>query len=62
MKIYNTTKGIIIQTIDNFFLSKEPGWDVFINRPDLFKKITGLSPFEYRNKYNKLGMLTEVVS
>lgn len=29
---------------------------------DLFKKITGLSPFEYRNKYNKQGMMLEAVA
>jgi YesN/AraC family two-component response regulator len=27
---------------------------------DLFKKITGLTPVEYRNKYNKMSMMEEV--
>ena len=40
MKIYKTTKGIIIHHHDNYFLSKDPDWDKFINRKDLFKKIS----------------------
>jgi len=40
MKIYKTTKGIIIHHDDNFFLSKKSNWDFFINRRGLFKKIS----------------------
>src|SRR5688572_20957458 len=40
MKIYKTTKGIIIEHNENFFLSKKNNWDRFVNRPKLFKKIT----------------------
>src|SRR5215212_11905004 len=39
MKIYRTSKGIIIESNHNFFLSKKNNWDNFINRPKLFKKI-----------------------
>ena len=39
MKIYKTTKGIVIEHSDNFFLSKKNNWDRFINRPKLYKKI-----------------------
>jgi 2-dehydro-3-deoxy-D-arabinonate dehydratase len=40
MKIYKTTKGIIIHHHDNYFLSKAPDWSKFINRKDLFKRIS----------------------
>ena len=36
MKIYKTTKGIIIEK-ENTYVLLEDGWDVFINRDDLFK-------------------------
>ena len=39
MKIYKTSKGIVIHQGNDFFLSKEPEWDKFINRKDLFKKV-----------------------
>ncbi len=39
IKIYKIGKGIVIQQGDGFFLSKEPDWDKFINRKDLFKKV-----------------------
>jgi 2-dehydro-3-deoxy-D-arabinonate dehydratase len=39
IKIYKTGKGIVIHQGDGFFLSKEPDWDKFINRKDLFKKV-----------------------
>ena len=39
IKIYKTSKGIIIHQGNDFFLSKEPEWDKFINRKDLFKKV-----------------------
>jgi 2-dehydro-3-deoxy-D-arabinonate dehydratase len=40
MKIYKTSKGIIIEHNENFFLSKKNNWDNFINRPKLYKKIS----------------------
>jgi len=40
MKIYKTTRGIVIQQNEDFFISKELDWDVFVNRPGLFKKIS----------------------
>jgi len=40
MKIYRTTGGIIIAHDESFFLSKETDWDNFINRQNLFQKIT----------------------
>jgi len=39
MKIYKTSKGIIIHHEGNFFL-KQSNWNAFINRPKLFQKIT----------------------
>ena len=39
MTIYKTSKGIVIHLGNDFFLSKEPDWDKFINRKDLFKKV-----------------------
>jgi len=39
IKIYKTSKGIVIHQGNDFFLSKEPEWDKFINRKDLFKKV-----------------------
>src|SRR6476660_5943716 len=39
IKIYKTNKGIVIHQGNYFFLSKEPEWDRFINRKDLFKKV-----------------------
>src|SRR4030095_6787869 len=39
MKIYKTSKGIIIHHDGNFFL-KQSNWNAFINRPKLFQKIT----------------------
>lgn len=40
MHIYNTKTGIIICNNDLFFLSKEKGWDNFINRKQLFQKVS----------------------
>jgi len=40
MKIYRTKKGIVIEHNSNFFLAKESNWDLFVNRPDLFNKIS----------------------
>ena len=39
IKIYKTSKGIVIHQGNDFFLSKEPEWDKFVNRKDLFKKV-----------------------
>lgn len=39
MKIYNTKRGIIIEHLENHFLSKESDWNFFINRSNLFSKI-----------------------
>ena len=41
MKLYKTSQGIIIDRDGDLFLLKEPDWDSFINRPNLFKQITG---------------------
>ncbi|HEY0245534.1 MAG TPA: fumarylacetoacetate hydrolase family protein [Mucilaginibacter sp.] len=40
MKIYNTTQGIIINNNGQFFLAEEVNWDSFINRPQLFNKVS----------------------
>jgi 2-dehydro-3-deoxy-D-arabinonate dehydratase len=39
MKVYNTKQGIIIEHLDNYFLSNETDWNVYINRTKLFSKI-----------------------
>lgn len=39
MKIYKTKQGIIIEHLDNYYLSKNTEWDLFINRPKLFSHI-----------------------
>ncbi|MDB4925840.1 hypothetical protein [Mucilaginibacter sp.] len=50
MKIYNTKKGIIINHNEQFFLSKETNWDAFVNREQLFKKVSGeLSDLKHDN-------------
>ena len=39
IKIYKTNKGIVIQQGNEFFLSKESDWDMFVNRRHLFNKV-----------------------
>jgi 2-dehydro-3-deoxy-D-arabinonate dehydratase len=39
MKIYNTKRGIVIEHLDNYFLSHESDWNAFINRPKLFSQV-----------------------
>ncbi len=39
IKIYKTSKGIVIHQGNDFFLSKESEWDKFINRKDVFEKV-----------------------
>jgi 2-dehydro-3-deoxy-D-arabinonate dehydratase len=40
MKIYKTNKGIIIEHQTRYYLSPESDWDSFVNRPDLFNKVS----------------------
>ena len=40
MKIYRTSRGIIVNHNDEFFLSAESDWDYLINRKNLFQKIS----------------------
>ncbi|WP_448698315.1 fumarylacetoacetate hydrolase family protein [Mucilaginibacter sp. AW1-3] len=40
MRIYNTTGGIIVSHNDQYFLSDEPDWNVFVNRSNLFKAVS----------------------
>lgn len=39
MKIFKTKRGIIIAHEGKYFLSEAKPWDIFINRPDLFKQV-----------------------
>lgn len=39
MKIYKTSKGIIINNNDDYFISQEREWDKYTNRTRLFEKI-----------------------
>lgn len=36
MKIFNTTRGIVIEHQEQYFLSVESNWDVFVNRSKLY--------------------------
>lgn len=40
MKIYNTSKGIIVEHKNKFYLMPERDWDVFTNRTSLYNKVT----------------------
>jgi len=40
MKLYNTTQGIVIENNGKFFLAEELNWDEFVNRQNLFQKVT----------------------
>ncbi|MEI9957245.1 MAG: hypothetical protein WDM90_13295 [Ferruginibacter sp.] len=48
MKLYNTTRGIVIEKENNFYLTKEKNWEQFVNDDGLFDKteklIQTLSP------------------
>lgn len=39
MKIYNTSKGIIVEHKNKFYLASEKDWDVFTNRTSLYNKV-----------------------
>ncbi|MGR3811610.1 fumarylacetoacetate hydrolase family protein [Jiulongibacter sp. NS-SX5] len=54
MKLYKTSKGFVIETEGQYYLSKHTDWDQFINRENLFfeiqREVQGLaSDFEYIN-------------
>src|SRR6201996_8314693 len=40
MKIFRTEKGIVIENDGQFFLAKETNWDTFVNRAQLYKKVS----------------------
>lgn len=40
MRIYNTTRGIIVSHNDQYFLSEERDWNSFVNRSDLFGAVS----------------------
>ena len=40
MRIYNTKKGIIIEHNEQFYLSKKNKWDKFVNRKNLYNKVS----------------------
>jgi len=40
MKIYNTAQGIIISHNDQYFLTQEKDWNIFVNRSNLFEAIS----------------------
>jgi 2-dehydro-3-deoxy-D-arabinonate dehydratase len=39
MKIYNTTRGIVISNNDQYFLAEEKDWNTFVNRSNLFEAV-----------------------
>ena len=56
MKIYKTRKGIVIEQGESFFLSRESNWDGFINRKDLFKKVSEeIKDLKSDNKFSELA-------
>ncbi|WP_184541936.1 fumarylacetoacetate hydrolase family protein [Mucilaginibacter sp. FT3.2] len=40
MRIYNTTRGIIVNHNEQYFLSEEQNWNVFVNRSNLFEAVS----------------------
>lgn len=40
MRIYNTAQGIIINHNDQYFLTEEKDWNIFINRSHLFEAVS----------------------
>ncbi|MES1220741.1 MAG: fumarylacetoacetate hydrolase family protein [Bacteroidota bacterium] len=53
MKIYNTSKGIIIEHNEMFFLSKKNKWDKLVNRKNLYKKL--IKEVEKLESHNSLA-------
>lgn len=47
MRVYRTTRGIVIQTKGQFFLSKHTDWDEFISRENLFFSLSREVQFLY---------------
>jgi 2-dehydro-3-deoxy-D-arabinonate dehydratase len=39
MKIYKTSRGIVVERHSDLFLSPEADWDKFVNRPDLYQEV-----------------------
>ncbi len=39
MRIYNTTRGIIINHHEQYFLSEEKDWNAFVNRSNLYEAV-----------------------
>jgi 2-dehydro-3-deoxy-D-arabinonate dehydratase len=64
MKVHNTKRGIIIEHLDNYFLSHESDWNVFINRANLFSKIQEeirtLKPDQSLADFSKLNLLPPI--
>ncbi len=40
MKIYKTSRGIVIEQAGKYYKSNQSGWANFINRDNLFKHVT----------------------
>ena len=64
MRIYKTTQGIVIAHDDHFFLSRDSTWDNFINRQDLFHKISAeikeLQPDDSLSPTTKSNLLAPI--
>src|SRR6185312_10226406 len=64
MHIYNTETGIIVCNNDLFFLSKEKSWGNFINRKQLFQKVSqeikGLTANKELEKAIRTGLMAPI--
>jgi 2-dehydro-3-deoxy-D-arabinonate dehydratase len=64
MRIYNTLSGIIINHLNQYFLSKENNWDTFVNRSNLFNAISSelqqLEPDEDLQALTHTAILTPI--
>lgn len=65
MKVYNTTKGILLETDHSFYLV-DKNWDVFINDDDVLSKakelITQLSPIDNAEDFIENHLLVPMQS
>jgi len=66
MRIYNTTSGIIINHNNQYFLTEEKSWDMFVNRSNLFKLVSSelqhLKPNEDLHELTNSSVLTPIGS
>ncbi|WP_432713544.1 fumarylacetoacetate hydrolase family protein [Pedobacter sp.] len=66
MRIYNTSSGIIINHNNQYFLTEEKSWDLFVNRSNLYKVVSSelqqLQPNEDLQELTNSAVLTPIGS